>query len=32
MHRSIFVGSRTPLALATLSDAVPASQESHRSA
>jgi hypothetical protein len=30
MHRSIFVGSRTPLALATLVDNVPATQETYR--
>jgi SAM-dependent methyltransferase len=30
MHRSIFVGSRTPLALPTLSDTVPATQETYR--
>jgi hypothetical protein len=32
MHRSIFVGSRTPLSVSTLSDTVPAAQESYRSA
>jgi len=30
MHRSIFVGSRKPLALATLVDNVPATQETYR--
>jgi SAM-dependent methyltransferase len=30
MHRSIFVGSRTPLSLATLSDTVPTAQASYR--
>ncbi len=32
MHRSIFVGSRTPLSLPTLSDAVPANQDVYRAA
>jgi len=32
MHRSIFVGSRTPLSLPTLADSVPATQEAYRSA
>jgi len=30
MHRSIFVGSRTPLALPTLVDSVPAAQETYK--
>ena len=32
MHRSIFVGSRTPLQVPTLLDSVPATQETLRSA
>jgi len=32
MHRSIFVGSRTPLSLPTLADSVPATQEAYRGA